>query len=310
MRALCIFASPSVVDHSQIDLVVNPSTALPSITSVPQLAFNITAAPTGVNGATNPFAATNSSNLVNSASVARACTASSENITASATAPTPNAVKRLVWTMNTPSTQAGAVVYPGIEIDNLGCIAGTNSGNLGNFKYTWYLVSGTGTGLQYDATTLNTLPTPLLASRNFNQIDATDLGSSYIGKRLLCVIEQNTGNPCPTSNNPTNRMYAYAVFSDVLGQLQMPGNGPQTNSVGKERWTIYPNPAKSRLTIKCLNQNIEAQKVLIVDHLGRKVRVVSCNAEGSQVNISKLPIGLYRILKEDSMKTLGSFLKH
>ena len=301
MRPLCIFASPSVVDHSQIDLVVNPSTALPSITSVPQLAFNITAAPTGVNGATNPFAATNSSNLVNSASVARACTASSENVTDQANT-------RLVWNMLNINT-----TYTVSQSGNINACADQAN----NFLFTWYkLVGGVTPSSGYDLD--NTRPVPITNSQGnsatltISPVSAIDL--------IVCVIERSPSlaPSCTTSITKSNSNRLYSYRASVAGSGQMPGNsGPSSDGIGRQSkkaaWNIYPNPSTGVISITSTkvgtSASIPNQKLYIYNTTGNRLAMVKTINGIGKTNLSGLHNGVYYLKSDSGSVTVFSILK-
>ena len=134
MRPLCIFASPSVVDHSQIDLIVDKSAA-----DATQRILTISALPLPAPGNNNihPFASNTTNNLaINGGSVTTRLTISNESILSTASATPSNTLTRLTWTLP-PSFVGDRITveptYP-TTMQALGCAAGNTSKAVNNIS--------------------------------------------------------------------------------------------------------------------------------------------------------------------------------
>ena len=319
MRPLCIFASPSVVDHSQIDLVVDKSAA-----DATQRILTISAIPLPAPGNNNihPFASNTTNNLaINGGSVTTRLTISNESILSTASATPPNTLTRLTWGFLPITAGDGIEVAPEQSSFNaLGCQVGS-SGTPGNFRYTWYLLNSATALPNFESWSEGTRPSPLAGPNTYPTLAYATLGNGSLdGKVLYCVIERNLANLCGVANSTTNAMYAF-VKSATFDASGNGGGQSGTNQDGSRHsfrqitpFLAYPNPASDKITFKKnTSQNLrksEGPQAIIIDTKGRKVFEIQSLNDNTQIMVKKLPQGLYRVVKKDSKQTLATFIKN
>jgi heat shock protein HslJ len=70
-------------------------------------------------------------------------------------------------------------------------------------------------------------------------------------------------------------------------------------------FSVYPNPAKDDLTIKCENKNFNNGEVEIYDNFGKLSVIENIESFPATINVEKLPAGIYllKIKSEKSMIT-------
>ena len=308
-----------VVDHSQIDLVVDMSAA-----DATQRIMTISAIPFAApgNNNINPYASNTTNNLaINGGSVTTRLTISNESILSTASANPSNTLTRLEWTFG-PIVQGSAITItsdPNI-LSNLGCTRGTTI-NPGNFKYTWYLLDNSQSTPTFESWSENTRPKPIAGPNTYPTLEYATLGGgNLLGKVLYCVVERNKDNLCGVANSTSNAMYAFiktATFDangDGGGQS---GSGESRNNgspLGSTQFIAYPNPSNEKIVFRynsilglIANGRIDA---IVLDASGRKVLDLPHFVDNTQIVIKKLSQGLYRVVRKDSKKTLATFIKN
>jgi zinc metalloprotease ZmpB len=147
--------------------------------------------------------------------------------------------------------------------------------------------------------------------------------STFVIERSADGISFNTlGTMAAAGNSTTERPYSYTDFSPVTGNnyyrlrsVNMDGSAEYSRialvKFGMENnLQLYPNPVKDELTIK---QSFTNGTVYIYDAGGRQVfaqKVSGNNSNGTRINISSLPQGMYVVkLEADGITAEGKIMK-
>jgi hypothetical protein len=102
---------------------------------------------------------------------------------------------------------------------------------------------------------------------------------------------------CYSKANPT--MY----FDTLEVQINAWATGVKINQAATRELSIFPNPAKEKLTLK---YNVkETTQVDIYNVLGSKVKTINHNGFETEINISDLQKGLYFIRFKDGNQTIS-----
>ena len=164
----------------------------------------------------------------------------------------------------------------------------------------------------YVSTTTNTASYNL--SVGTDQTDATQTTSLYSTTGLsTTTFTQRTVNFVPTftgahyfrfqNTSPANATGTHAIIVDNFVVTEVLG----TNEFSESKFSIYPNPTSSILSISNPN-NVEIKSISVVDINGRIVKNQSDSL--SQINVSDLNAGVYFVTIEAAEgKTTKKFIK-
>lgn len=156
-----------------------------------------------------------------------------------------------------------------------------------------------------------------------NAIGSKSFQYSYTGGGPYTSISWDfgDGSPTVTSPNPTHSFTTYGIYTvcvtvtNACGSnttcktLYVTPNGIEDLNQQTSDLIIYPNPAKTELTIASIDRGALFE---IIDIAGRKMQRGQTHGEKETINIETLDAGVYfiRVIGKDGQTRSRSFVKH
>ncbi len=144
----------------------------------------------------------------------------------------------------------------------------------------------------------------ILSSNNFT------LNAGSGEKIVFAQVVADSAGGCGSTSFNKIRIVADTAWGNYYNPpAPLPPNG--VKNVAKGNLTIYPNPAQDKLSIENTGKVTGNESVTIYNTLGQVVNVpLIKTGNKSELNISKLPAGLYNVLyRTDEMQTRRKFIK-
>src|SRR5690606_28333704 len=156
-----------------------------------------------------------------------------------------------------------------------------------------------------------------------NAIGSKSFQYSYTGGGPYTSISWDFGDGSPTvlSPNPTHSFTTYGIYTvcvtvtkacgsnTTCKTLYVTPNGIEDLNQQTSDLIIYPNPAKTELTIASIDRGALFE---IIDIAGRKMQRGQTHGEKETINIETLDAGVYfiRVIGKDGQTRSRSFVKH
>ena len=160
-------------------------------------------------------------------------------------------------------------------------------------------ISLTALPANYDLALLNGSGTTLQSSTNNGTASETINATVAAGTYYIRVYPRNNGawnaNSCYTLRAGDGT--ASRGLDDITSSRVIPGNGSGLN--------LFPNPAKQTLNVSLDGMNDKAE-IKVYNIMGNLVMRQVTNKTNTQLNVSKLPAGVYMVSANDGIKTSNS----
>ena len=113
------------------------------------------------------------------------------------------------------------------------------------------------------------------------------------------------------ANNNESKWNADRYFLAYKQRVSsMKSSGVESGIVDEDDIAVYPNPANHSLMIELSNRPTNAVSVSVKNMIGKEVFTSSYNSPSMNIDISSLPIGLYRVSVTNGVKTfVKEFIK-
>lgn len=190
--------------------------------------------------------------------------------------------------------------------------AGTVNLTLGNFPSTGTVhakIDGSGTLKLNGSTTLNNViryvsqDTMIANTGLLGDIQMVRVQYEYyqLGQTSMPVFIHSYGKIGPLGGSPLSE------FTVVLSSVE-PDNFVSVKETQKVNFSVFPNPAKEKLTVTGEFANASAK---IIDQSGREVKSVGAVAPGSSIEINELQKGIYfLVLTANGASSVQKFSKN